>query len=303
MALDRISGSIVAIVTPFDSAGQVDQPVLEQLLRRQVIAGTSAVVIAGTTGEGAALSSAMFESCMAAARSVLEATEVALIAGIGSPSTARCLEQAELAASCGAQALLAVTPYYLKTTQAGLHAHFERLADQAGLPVILYNVPGRTALDLLAETTVRLSRHDNIVAIKEALPDMQRIQTLVAETSEDFAVLSGDDASAREAMALGADGVISVTANVLPGAMAELVSHCQAGRHEQAKKLDEVLAPLHQALMMEPNPIPVKAALSHLGLLENQLAMPLVPASAATKMILEELLNHSLAQWTGIKQQ
>lgn len=298
MPTTPFSGSIVATVTPMDSGAQLDRGALEKLLRRQLAAGTGGVVIAGTTGEGAVLSEAMFEACMAIARDVVSDSDVALIAGLGSPSTDKCKAQLRAAERCGASALLCVTPYYLKTTQAGLEAHFRALADLASVPVILYNVPGRTANDLLPETTIRLSGHPNIVAIKEAVPDMGRIQMLVGETSGDFAVLSGDDESACQAMLRGASGVISVTANVAPEPMARLARLAMTGEVEQASKLDEQLAPLHRAMMMEPNPIPVKAALAQLGLLEEHLALPLVPATSATKMTLSELVADLPATWT-----
>ncbi len=298
MSTTLLSGSIVASVTPMDGGGLLDRVSLEKLLRRQLAAGTSGVVIAGTTGEGAALSEEMFEGCMAVARETLSGSGVALIAGIGSPSTAKCAAQLKVAERCGAEALLCVTPYYLKTTQGGLEAHFRTLADLARVPVILYNVPGRTANDLLPATTVSLSGHPNIVAIKDAVPDMDRIETLVRETSGDFAVLSGDDESACAAMLRGASGVISVTANVAPGPMARLADLARAGEAEQATALDEQLAPLHRAMMMEPNPIPVKAALAQMGLLEEHLALPLVPAATATKMTLSELVAGAPATWT-----
>ena len=256
-------------------------------------------MIAGTTGEGAALTVSMFETALGVARETLRGADVRLIAGIGSPATAKCLEQIDKAQVGGADALLCVTPYYLKTTQQGLASHFQTLADKAQIPVILYNVPARTALDLEASTTISLSQHENIVGIKEALADMSRVKTLVEGTSRDFVVLSGDDASAREAMSHGARGVISVTANVVPAAMAELVKFSLAGQNTQASAIDQLLAPLHESLMREPNPIPVKAALNYLGLIEPQLALPLMPACADTEQVLKDLLDNSLAQWTG----
>ncbi|MFK7958181.1 MAG: 4-hydroxy-tetrahydrodipicolinate synthase [Lysobacterales bacterium] len=295
----RFSGSIVAIVTPLDAAGQVDSPALRNLINRQIVGGTSGIVIAGTTGEGAALSVPMLETALKVARETLKGSSLSLIVGIGSPATAKCLEQIERAQDGGAQALLCVTPYYLKTTQQGLASHFQALADKAQLPIILYNVPARTAVDLEAETTICLSQHPNIVGIKEALGDMSRVDALVQGTSNDFVVLSGDDATAREAMSHGANGVISVTANVVPAAMAELVKQALSGQNTQAKAMNDLLAPLHEALMSEPNPIPVKAALNGLGLIQPHLALPLVPACTDTLAVLKDLLDNSLAQWTG----
>lgn len=290
MIPDRLAGSLVALVTPMSVDGGIDFDAVSRLVRRQLDAGTAGFVISGTTGESAALTAteyrALQEHAVAAA-----AGRVPLIAGVGAAATARALELARIAADCGVDALLAVTPYYLRTTQDGLYAHYAALADETALPIVLYNVPTRTGNDLQPQTVARLARRDRIVGIKEAVADQVRVRALVEQTGADFVVLSGDDASCLESMRNGARGVISVTANLAPAAMQRLAELARAGRFAEAEALDRRLAPLHRLLMAEPNPIPVKHALARLGLIGHGIRLPLVAPSAQLREQIEQMLS------------
>jgi 4-hydroxy-tetrahydrodipicolinate synthase len=214
------SGSLVAIVTPMHADGSIDWPAWERLLTMHLEAGTSGIVVGGTTGESATLSDAELLELVERARPRLKA-RAALIAGAGSSSTAATVERALRLSAAGVDGLLVVTPAYNKPTQEGLFRHFEAVAAAATVPVVLYNVPSRTAVDLLPATVARLSKLSRVVAVKEAVASMERVRELVASTDANFTVLSGDDATAAQAMLNGARGVISVTANVCPKAMAE----------------------------------------------------------------------------------
>ncbi|MEM9531971.1 MAG: 4-hydroxy-tetrahydrodipicolinate synthase [Pseudomonadota bacterium] len=287
-------GSIVAVVTPMSGDGSVDYPMFTALLDWHLISGTQGVVVAGTTGEGAALTEIEFQKLVATAVDQL-GDRLPVIAGIGGTATHQYLGRIARAEDVGAQGLLCVTPYYLRTTQSGLIAHFETLAEAATRPIVLYNVPSRTGVDLKPETTLALCRHERICGIKEAVPDLDRVAKLVAGSNSDFVVLSGDDESCLEAMFAGARGVISVTANVAPAAMVRLAKLALSGQNAAARELDGALGGLHKVLMAEPNPIPVKAALHHLGRLDNHLRLPLVPAAQPTRKALAQLLDDDLA--------
>jgi 4-hydroxy-tetrahydrodipicolinate synthase len=268
------SGSLVAIVTPMHADGSIDWPAWERLLTMHLEAGTSGIVVGGTTGESATLSDAELLELVERARPRLKA-RAALIAGAGSSSTAATVERTRRLSAAGVDGLLVVTPAYNKPTQEGLFRHFEAVAAAATVPVVLYNVPSRTAVDLLPATVARLSKLSRVVAVKEAVASMERVRELVASTDANFTVLSGDDATAAQAMLNGARGVISVTANVCPKAMAELSAAALRADRAAAERLDAPLRALHEALFLEPNPIPVKWAMSDQGWIERGIRLPL----------------------------
>lgn len=275
-----ITGSIVALVTPMRADGAVDHDALVALVERQVAAGTAAIVSVGTTGESATLTVAEHTDVI---RRTVEAVagRVPVIAGTGANATAEAIHLTEAARAAGADAALLVTPYYNKPPQEGLYRHFRAVAEAVDLPQILYNVPGRTACDLLPATVARLAEVPGIVGLKEALGDMDRVRELVALELPDFALYSGDDATARASILAGFHGDISVTANVAPDAMAAMCAAALAGDGEEAARIDADLAGLHRALFVQPNPIPVKWALAQLGLAPDGIRLPLVPLDPA----------------------
>ena len=269
-------GSIVALVTPMHEDGSLDLEALGRLVEFHAAAGTSGVVIAGTTGESPCISPAELETML---RGALEAAagRVAIIAGTGSNATAHAVELTRTAARAGAVASLVVTPYYNKPTQQGLYLHYSAVAREGGLPVILYNVPGRTACDLLPETVARLAEVEGVVGIKEAVPGTERIKQLRGLLGDRLDLLSGDDASAMDFLLAGGDGVISVTANVAPRLMHGMVEAARHGEPRKAEALNDRMTGLHRALFVEPNPIPVKWALMHMGLIRAGIRLPLTP--------------------------
>ena len=275
----RISGSITALATPFTAAGDIDFPAWERLLRAQLAAGTQAVVVAGSTGEAAALFDDEYDRLLAAAVE-FAAGRMPVLAGTGQSNTAKTVRFNQRVAALGADAVLVVTPPYVRPTQAGLLAHFRAVADDGGLPVVLYNVPGRTGCDMVPETVGELSVHANIVGIKEARAEEDRMAALLPLRREDFAVLSGDDPTAVRAMLAGADGVVSVASNVVPGSFVRLCALAQAGDAAGARALDDRLAELYHFLGLESNPIPVKALLTLNGI-GHGLRLPLQPLSSA----------------------
>jgi len=272
------SGSLVAIVTPMHADGGIDWPAWDRLLTRHLEAGTSGIVVGGTTGESATISDAELMALVQRARARLNG-RAALLAGAGTSSTATTIERARLLSGAGIDALLVVTPAYNKPTQEGLYRHFEAVAAAAAVPVVLYNVPSRTAVDLLPATVARLAKLSGVVAVKEAVASMERVRELVGLTGAQFAVLSGDDASAEQAMLNGARGVISVTANVCPEAMAELSAAALCRDQAAVERVDAPLRALHEALFVEPNPIPLKWAMSDQGLIERGIRLPLTELS------------------------
>jgi len=289
-------GSIPALVTPMQADGSVDYAAWERLLDFHLAEGTDAVVVGGTTGESPTLERAeLVELVRRAKRRV--AGRMPVIGGSGTNSTAGSIELSQALAEAGADGLLTVVPYYNKPTQEGLYRHFTAIADSVQLPVVLYNVPGRTACDLLPETVVRLSRHPRIVGIKEATGDLSRAETILGASRPGFLLLSGDDPTAAGLMKRGACGVISVTANVMPRAMHEVCAAALAGRHVQAAALNEKLMPLHLAMFVESNPIPVKWAVARLGLIERGIRLPLTPLSERLE---DEVLAAMRAAGVGI---
>ena len=275
-----IRGSIVALVTPMHPETQgVDWSALKHLVDWHIEQGTNSIVAVGTTGESVTLSVAEHAQVI---RVIVEqaAGRVPIIAGTGANSTSEAIVLTQAAADAGADACLLVTPYYNKPTQEGLYLHYKAIAEAVAIDQILYNVPGRTACDMLPETVLRLSVIENIVGIKEATGDLERAAQLIAQRPEGFAVYSGDDATARGLILLGGDGDISVTANVAPKLMSQMCAAALAGDAAKAAELDSKLEALHQDLFVEANPIPVKWAVAQLGLQENVLRLPMTPLSA-----------------------
>ncbi|MEE4163851.1 MAG: 4-hydroxy-tetrahydrodipicolinate synthase [Woeseiaceae bacterium] len=271
-------GSLVALVTPFDDADRVDYPALERLIDFHVDAGSDGLVVAGTTGESATLTRDEHAELIERAAE-LAAGRLPIIAGTGSNSTAQTIELSRAVGGADISAYLLVVPYYNKPTQEGLYRHFTAVADAVDKPVILYNVPGRTVADLLPETVGRLAGHDNIVAIKEATGDMQRLADIRALVEDEFGLLSGDDFTALDFIRHGGHGVITVSGNVVPDKMARLCRLASSGSIEAADELDGSLQPLNTALFIESNPIPVKWAVSRMGLMGPGIRLPLTPYS------------------------
>lgn len=285
-----LSGSICALATPLRARDDsLDFEACGRLVDYQLEGGTRALVVAGSTGEAAALDDAEY-SALIEFVSARVAGRVPVLAGTGLPATAKTIAQTQRARAAGADAALVVAPAYVRPTQAGMLRHFSEVADRGGLPVVLYNVPARTSSDLLPETVAQLARHGNILGIKEALPDAQRMQALLALKSDRFRVLSGDDPTAARALRAGADGVISVAANVAPRLFSALCEACTGGAAE-AEALDRRLQPLYAALGAEPNPIPLKWCLAQLGLGEAHLRLPLLPLSATYHAATLDTLN------------
>ena len=280
MTRDMITGSIVALVTPMREDGGIDHGALAELVERTIGAGTAAVVSVGTTGESATLDVAEHTDVIRHTVRVA-AGRVPVIAGTGANSTREAVHLTAAAQQAGADAALLVTPYYNKPPQEGLYRHFRTVAEAVDLPQILYNVPARTGCDLLPATVARLAEVPGIVGLKEALGTTERIHELVALGLEDFALYSGDDATARDAMLAGFHGTISVTANAAPDLMARMSTAAVAGDAAAAAAADAPLAGLHRALFVEPNPIPVKWALTELGLIRPGIRLPLVPLDPA----------------------
>lgn len=269
-----IRGSLVALVTPMTPDGEVDFASLRRLVDWHVTQGTDGIVSVGTTGESATLDEQ--EHCEVIRRTVeFAAGRTPVIAGTGANSTTEAIQLTRCAKEGGADACLLVTPYYNKPTQEGLYRHHKAVADAVDIPQILYNVPGRTAVDMLPETVARLAGITNIIGLKEATGDLTRVARLRSLCGSDFALYSGDDATGREFMLLGGDGVISVTANVAPAAMHRMCEEALAGDAHKAAEIDGALSGLHEALFVESNPIPVKWALAAMGMMPQGIRLPL----------------------------
>jgi len=269
-----LRGSIVALITPMDAQGDVDDQALARLVDLHIESGTAAIVAVGTTGESATLDER--EHCAVIARIIeLAAGRIPVIGGTGANSTTEAIRLTRCAADAGADAALLVTPYYNKPTQAGLIAHHRAVAEAVDIPQILYNVPGRTACDMLPDTAAELARVDRIIGLKEATGDLTRVERLRDLCGPEFAIYSGDDATGCELMLRGGDGVISVTSNVAPRDMAAMCRAALAGNREEALAINRRLDPLHQALFVESNPIPVKWALCEMGLCQSGIRLPL----------------------------
>ena len=286
-----LQGSIVALVTPMNNHGEVDFENLKQLVEYHVQAGTDAIVSVGTTGESATLS--IEENVKVILKTVeFAAGRIPVIAGTGANATSEAVTMTKLLNNSGIVGCLSVVPYYNKPTQEGMYQHFKAIAECTDIPQILYNVPGRTGSDLLPETVGRLSAIPNIIGIKEATGDISRVQKIKQLAGKDFFVFSGDDASCLEAMKLGAEGVISVTSNVAPKAMAEMCRLARQGQFSEAETINQRLMPLHKNLFIESNPIPVKWACYKLGLIADPtLRLPLTLLSESVQPVVLDALN------------
>lgn len=284
-------GSCVALVTPMkrqpNGHTAIDLQAFEGLLDWHAASGTAAVVIAGTTGESATLDHEEYVQLLTHAIERL-AGKVLVIAGTGSPSTEHTIARTRLAASLRADAALVVTPSYNRPSQRGLLAHYRAVADASDIPVILYNVPSRTAVDLLPETSLALSAHPNIVAIKEAVPDEDRITQLI---EGGMVVFSGDDPTFMRAMHQGASGVISVASNIAPATMAKICEHVLQGQADEAKRLDDALQALYAFLGVETNPVPAKWLLAQMGRIEEAIRLPLVALDSSYHGRCSELIK------------
>ena len=271
-------GSMVALVTPMDDSGQVDAKSLSELVEFHIREGTDAIVAVGTTGESATLNEKAH--CQVIQQIVeMVNSRIPVIAGTGSNSTEEAIELTACAKKAGADACLLVTPYYNKPTQDGLYYHYKAVAEAVDIPQILYNVPGRTAVDMQTSTVVHLSKIENIIGIKEATGDLQRARDIIEQTDDAFEIYSGDDATGMEFMLAGGNGVISVTTNVAPRAMHDMCKAALAGDAKLANEINEPLTSLHRDLFVEANPIPVKWALYAMGLIPPGIRLPLTPLS------------------------
>ena len=287
-----IAGSMVALVTPMDAQGRLDWDALRKLVDFHLQEGTNAIVAVGTTGESATLD---VNEHIEVIRHVVKqvAGRIPVIAGTGANSTREAIELTTNAKAAGADACLLVTPYYNKPTQEGLYQHFKAIAEAVDIPQILYNVPGRTACDMLPATVVRLSTVPNIIGIKEATGDLTRVPAILAGVSSDFLVYSGDDATAVELILLGGKGNISVTANVAPRDMSDLCAAAMRGDADTARALHEKLMPLNKTLFIESNPIPVKWALHEMGLMSDGIRLPLTWLSEPCHEPLRQAMRQS----------
>jgi 4-hydroxy-tetrahydrodipicolinate synthase len=278
MSVDlRISGSVTALATPFTASGEIDLDGWRRMLQWQLDGGTQAIVVAGSTGEAAALYDVEYDALL---RSAVEqiAGRIPVLAGTGLSNTAKTVEQTRRAAALGADAALVVTPPYVRPTQGGLLAHYRAVADDGAIPIILYNVPGRTGCDMLPATVAALAPHERIIGIKEAVSEPDRMTALLSLQDAGFAVLSGDDPTAARAMLAGASGVISVASNVMPSSMRRLCDLARAGKRDDTLEWDAELQDAFDFMGIEPNPIPVKAILSRLGF-GRSLRLPLTVLS------------------------
>ena len=287
----QITGSIVALVTPLHEDGSVDYPTLRKLIDWHVAEGTDCIGVVGTTGESPTVN--VEEHCEIIRVSVEQAKgQVPIMAGCGANSTAEAIELAKFAKKVGADCQLQVVPYYNKPTQEGQYLHFKAIAEAVGdLPMVLYNVPGRTVADMAHDTVLRLAQLPGIVGIKEATGNIERAQWLIREAPKGFAIYSGDDPTAVALMLCGGHGNISVTANVAPRQMHELCVAAMAGDTKRAMEIQFKLMPLHKHLFVEPNPIPVKWALHRMGRCGGALRLPMTPLTAANQPVVEGALR------------
>ncbi len=288
-------GSITALVTPFRD-GRVDEAAFRRLIEFQIANGTSGLVPCGTTGESATLSYDEHNRVIELAIEIA-GKRVPVIAGTGSNSTDETIMLTKSAQKAGAQAALLITPYYNKPTQQGLFEHYRKVAEAVSIPIILYNVPGRTSVNMLPETVARLSEIKNIIGVKEATGDLKQVSDVMEFSKKGFIVLSGDDFTTLPLLAIGGLGVISVTSNIAPAMMSDMINAFRAGDMDRARELHYRLQPLHRAMFMETNPVPVKTALAMMGIIGEELRLPLVPLSDANRARLASVMTEfGLAQ-------
>ena len=279
-----IKGSLVAVVTPMHEDGTLDFDAYRRLIDWHIAEGTNAIVSVGTTGESPTVTPEEHGELIRVAVETVKG-RVPVIAGTGGNSTSEAIELTEHARKVGADATLQVVPYYNKPTQEGLYRHFRTIAERVDLPMILYNVPGRTVADLGTETTLRLAQVPGIVGLKDATSDMGRAAEVLKKAPPTFALYSGNDDTALALMLLGGHGVISVTANIAPRLMSEMCRAALSGDFAAARAINDRLLPVHFKLFVEPNPIPVKWALAKMGRIENGIRLPLVPLSVANEPV------------------
>jgi 4-hydroxy-tetrahydrodipicolinate synthase len=290
MEENMFQGSMVAIITPFDAQGNFDEESYRQLVEFQIENGTDVIVPCGTTGESATLNYAEHDQVIKAC--IEQANKrVPILAGTGSNATAEAIAISQHAKEMGADGVLLVSPYYNKPSQEGLYQNFKAIAENVAIPQVLYNVPGRTGMNMTAETTIRLAEIDNIVAIKEASGDVTQASEIIARAGDKIDVLSGDDFLTLPLMACGAKGVISVTANVMPKQVKDMVLAVQENRWDDARKLHLQLLDLHQAMFIESNPVPVKTAAALMGKCGTDIRLPLVAMQENTLEKLQLVLK------------
>jgi 4-hydroxy-tetrahydrodipicolinate synthase len=284
------TGVGTALITPFTRDGSLDEAAVKRLARRQIDGGVHFLSPCGTTGEAPTLT---HRDKLRVVELVLEEANgrVPVLAGAGGYDTREAIELARDMERVGANGLLSVTPYYNKPTQEGLYQHFKAIAEATSLPIVLYNVPGRTSVNMSAETTLRLSELRNIAGIKEH-PDLPQMSQIISGAREDFIVLSGDDPVTVAVMAIGGKGVVSVASNEAPSEMAQIVELCEKGDFAAARKLHHWLLPLIQVNFVETNPIPCKTAMAAMGLIEENFRLPMVPASAAARAKVMQVLQN-----------
>lgn len=286
-------GSIVALVTPFTGNNEIDYKAFTNLIEFHIKNGTHAIVVNGTTGESPTISDAEYESIIATAVASSK-KRIPIIVGTGTNSTSSTIEKTKKAKELGADAALIVAPYYNRPTQEGLYLHFETVANAVDIPIILYNVPTRTSSDILPDTAIRLSRIKNIIGIKEATGDLSRFKQIKQGVDDNFIILSGDDSTACDFMLQGGDGVISVTANIVPKLMSNMCINATANglaENIEAKEINANLSSLHDLLMIEPNPIPVKWAMSELGFIGEYIRLPLTHLSQDSQGKINEAIK------------
>jgi 4-hydroxy-tetrahydrodipicolinate synthase len=294
MTTPALRGALTALVTPFTDTGAIDEPALVRLVERQIDAGINGLVPVGTTGESPTLTAdedaRVIELTIETVQRRGVAATTPVVAGTGSNNTQEAIAYTRRAAELGADAALVVSPYYNKPDQRMLEAHYRAVADEGGLPVVVYNVPGRTGSNVAAATTLRLAGHERIIAIKEASGDLEQIMTIVRDRPDGFAVLSGDDSWTLAMLGVGGDGVISVASNEVPAVMVELCATALAGDWDAARRIHERYLDLFRVNFISPNPVPAKAALAEMGLISDVLRQPLMPLADTERARLREVL-------------
>jgi len=295
-----ITGSLVAIVTPMHEDGRLDLARFRQLIDWHVAEGTDGIVVVGTTGESPTVN---FDEHKELIKIAVQHSKgrIPIIAGTGGNSTAEAVELTASAKETGATACLSVVPYYNKPTQEGLYRHFSRIAETVDLPMILYNVPGRTVADMQTDTVLRLAQVPGIIGIKEATANIERNTDLIRRAPRNFAIYSGDDATCLALILMGGHGVISVTANVAPKAMHQMCAAALVGDVKKARELNLRLFPLHQKLFVEANPIPVKWAMAEMGLIEGGMRLPMSPLAEKFHQTVREALHEAGISLPGLR--
>ena len=292
---NHIKGSMVAIVTPMLQNGEIDYESLEGLIEFHVLNKTDVIVSVGTTGESATLNFKEHESVIKKTLGIVNG-RLPVIAGTGANSTSEAIELTNKAKELGADACLLVTPYYNKPTQNGLFEHYKKIADSVSIPQILYNVPGRTSVDMLPDTVLKLSSHPNIIGIKEATGVEARSKELLEKCADNISIFTGDDKTSMRDMLLGFRGNISVTANIAPNQMHKMCTSAISGDKKEAERINNMVDILHDSLFLESNPIPAKWALNHMGLIEKGIRLPLTWLDSRYHKDLEDAIINSRAQ-------